>query len=102
MLGFAIGAVSGAIQFWLLSKFTRAVSRGVVNAKVMLFALSQFLFPMAVLSCCAIFLSQSLVWTGTGIAASLIGGAVLWFFVFSKSAKGGKTGAGNNGKRAKR
>ncbi|MCL2152689.1 MAG: hypothetical protein FWH57_07010 [Oscillospiraceae bacterium] len=74
MLGFFIGAASGVIQFWLLSRFTGAVTSSQVqfNKRFILLAVSQILFPMVILACCALLLRQSLLWTGVSMAASLI------------------------------
>jgi len=83
LLGFIIGATTGAVQFFLLSRFTVAVSRGAISNKLVLLAVSQFLLPLGVLLCCALLMSQSLMWTGGGIAASLIVCAVARFFISS-------------------
>jgi len=77
--GFIIGAASGAVQFWLLLKFTNAVTRGDISYKVAVFAISQFLLPIVVLICCALLLYQSLLFTGIGMTASLIICAVARF-----------------------
>ena len=87
MLGFAIGAVSGVIQFFLLSKFTGAITKGKVGGKTVLFVVTQFLLPFAVLFLCAILLGvEALMMVGIGIAAALIISALIKFFFFSKSA----------------
>ena len=80
MLGFGIGAVSGAAQFWLLSKFTGSVTSGKFSSRTVLFAVFQFFLPLAVLLCCALLLFESLIWTGIGMAASLIICAAIRFF----------------------
>ena len=77
LLGLIIGAASGVLQFWLLSKFTAVVTDGntaggKLNNKMVLFAVSQFLLPLLVLLGCALLLFDGLLWAGAGMAASLI------------------------------
>jgi len=81
LLGFFIGAASGVLQFLLLSKFTGAVTGGKFNNKMVLLAVSQFLLPLLVLLGCAFLLFESLLWTGIGMAGSLIICAVVRFVV---------------------
>ena len=85
MLGFFIGAVSGAIQFYLLLKFTTSLSGGKMGTRTLIFAITQFLFPFAVLVACAFLLSDALMWVGIGMAASLIICAVVKFVLTSKA-----------------
>ena len=87
MLGFVIGAAAGAVQFWMLTKFTGAVTRGTFSNKTVLFAITQFLLPLAVLLSCAFLMSESLMWTGIGIAASLIICAAVRFILTLRSIK---------------
>ena len=87
MLGFLIGAVSGVIQFYLLLKFTTSVSGGKISGRTVIFAITQFLFPFAVLLLCALFLNENLMWVGIGMAASLIISAVVKFVFMSKANK---------------
>lgn len=84
MLGFIIGAISGALQFWLLSKYTAAIISGQYGTKMILFAVSQFLIPLAVLLGCAFILFESLHWAGAGMAASLMACAAFRFLVSGK------------------
>jgi len=79
--------ITGIIQFLLLQKFTGAVSLGKITNKTVIFAITQFLFPFAVLVLCAFFLTNNLMWVGIGIAASLIACAVVKFVIFSKKNK---------------
>ena len=83
LLGFFLGAASGVIQFWMLSRFTKAVtnSQGRIsfNNKFVLLAVSQIFFPMIILACCALLLRQSLLWIGVSMAASLIVCAIARF-----------------------
>lgn len=87
MLGFIIGAIAGTVQFIILSKFTGSVSKGEVKKNTVLFAILQFLFPFIVLLGCAFFLYESLIWTGTGIVASLVICAAVRFGVSHKRQK---------------
>ena len=85
MLGFIIGTASGIGQFWLLSRFSAAITRGKINNKVVILAISQFLLPIIVLVCCALLFPQNLLWIGAGMAASLIiCAAVRFLFVLKK------------------
>ena len=87
MLGFIIGAVSGAVQFFLLSKFTGSLTGGKFGKKAVLFAISQFLLPFTVLLLCAFLLSDKLLLVVGGMAAVLIGSAVIKFIITSRTAK---------------
>jgi len=87
-LGFVIGAVSGTVQFFLLSKFTGAVTGGKSGKRTVLFAVTQFLLPFAVLLSCAFLLSDGLLLVGIGMAAALIVCAAVRFFITSRAAKG--------------
>jgi len=88
VLGFVIGAVSGTVQFFLLSKFTGAVTGGKSAKKTALFAITQFLLPFAVLLACAFLLSGGLLLVGIGMATALIVCAVVRFFIVSRANKG--------------
>jgi len=90
VLGLAIGAASGVIQFYLLMKFTGSITGGKPGGKTVLFALTQFLFPFAVLLLCAFFLSESLMMIGIGMAAALIACAVIKYIFFTKTKPGTK------------
>ena len=87
MLGVSIGVVAGVIQFFLLMKFTGAVTGGKFNKKTVLFAITQFLLPFAVLLICAFFLEGELLLVGIGIASSLVLCAVVRFIMVSKAKK---------------
>jgi len=84
LLGFFIGAASGALQFWLLTKYTKAVTGGNFGNKTVLFAIPQFLLPLLVLLGCALLMPESLLWTGAGMAGSLIIFALVRFLVSGK------------------
>jgi len=87
MPGFVIGAAAGAVQFWILSKFTGAVIRGRFGNKTVLFAIVQFLLPFIVLLGCAFLLPGSLLWAGVGIAASLTISALIRFLITIRSER---------------
>jgi len=88
LLGFVIGAVSGTVQFFLLSKFTGFITGGKSGKKTILFAVTQFLLPFAVLVLCAFLLSDELLLVGIGMAAALIVCAAVRFFIVSRASKG--------------
>ena len=81
MIGVIIGAASGALQFWLLYRFTNAVTGGNLNYKTVLFAVSQFLLPLLVLLGCALLRVDSLLFTGVAMAVSLITCAIFRFLI---------------------
>ena len=84
-IALAVGLVTGAIQFFLLFKFVNNVTGDGIGKKTLLFALTQFLFPFAVLIICAFLLPDNLLWVGIGIAAALIVFAVVRFVRVSKT-----------------
>jgi len=84
IIGLAIGVVTGAIQFFLLFKFVTSVTGGNQGIKTLLFALTQFLFPFAILVVCAFLIPDSLMWVGIGVAATLIVCAAIRFIMVSK------------------
>ena len=94
MLGLAIGVASGVVQFYLLMKFTGSITGGKPGGKTVLFALTQFLFPFAVLLLCAFFLHESLMMIGIGMAAALIVSAVVRYIIVSKTKPGTKNRSG--------
>ena len=87
IIGLLIGLVTGLIQFLLLSKFVTSVTGGKPFSKTVIFAITQFLFPFAVLIICAFLIGDSLMWVGIGIASALIISAVIRFVFVSKSMK---------------
>jgi hypothetical protein len=84
-LGLTIGAISGTIQFFMLSKFTGAISQGKFSNRTVLFALTQFLFPFAVLVVCAFFIQDSLMWAGIGMGTALVTSAAVKFLMSSRA-----------------
>ena len=87
IIGFCIGAATGAIQFFLLSKFTGAATGGKSGSKTVMFALTQFLLPFVVLVVSAFVLKSSLLPIGIGIAASLVICAIIKFVIYSRTSK---------------
>ena len=85
MLGFFIGVVTGIVQFLLLTKFTGAVTKGKMTGKTVIFAVTQFLFPFAVMVLCAFFIVDSLMFIAIGIASAMICGAVARYIITSRS-----------------
>lgn len=79
MLGFIIGGASGAAQFWMLSRFTQAITGGTFNTKAVLLGVAQFLIPLIVLLVCALLLRNDLLWAGVGMASALLGCALARF-----------------------
>ena len=79
-----IGLATGAVQFFLLYKFVTTVTGSKVSNKTIIFALTQFLFPFAVLVICAFLLPHSLMWVGIGIGVSLVTCAIIKFLVKPK------------------
>lgn len=86
-LGLIIGAISGTLQFFMLSKFTGAITQGKFSNRTVLFALTQFLFPFVVLVVCAFFIQDSLMWAGIGMGAALVTCAVVKFTISSRTHK---------------
>jgi len=86
-LGLFIGVISGTVQFFLLSKFTGALTTGKMNNKTILFAITQFLFPFAVLVVTAFLLQDSLMWTGIGMGVALLICAAIKFILTSRTNK---------------
>lgn len=84
IIGLVIGIITGIIQFYLLSKFVTSVTGSKFGNKTVLFAITQFLFPFAVLVLCAFLIGDSLMWVGIGIASALIISAVIKFVFVSK------------------
>ena len=93
ILSIFIGIVTGFIQFLLLYKFVTSVTGGKQGIKTLIFAITQFLFPFAVLLLCAFLLTDNLMWIGIGTAASLIASAIIKFLFIPKKDKKTKKGS---------
>ena len=79
MIGLLIGAVFGALQFLILSRFTASITGGTPGIRSVLFGVSQFFLPFAALLCCALLFPKGLVWSGIGMAAALVVCAIVSF-----------------------
>ena len=90
IIGLLIGIVSGFIQFLLLYKFITSVTGGKGISRIIIFAITQFLFPFIILLLCGFFLTNSLMWIGIGMGASLIISAGVRFYIYAKSDKNTK------------
>ena len=84
IIAVVVGIATGAVQFFLLYKFVTSVTGGKIGTKTLIFAVTQFLFPFAILVILAFMLPNNLIWAGIGIAASLITSAVLRFIKVQK------------------
>ena len=71
LIGLVLGAASGVLQFWMLARFTKAVTDGGLDRKAVFLGVFQFFLPLAVLIVCAFLLRDSLLWAGVGMAGSL-------------------------------
>lgn len=87
MLGFVIGFAAGIGQFFLLSRFVSMVTSGTFSINAAVFGILQFIIPLIVLLLCVFVARQDLTWAAMGIAAALIGGAVIKFI---RSGRPGK------------
>ena len=72
LLGLIIGVASGALQFWMLARFTKAVTGGGFGKKAVIFGICQFFLPLVVLLVCAFLLSGALLWAAVGMIAALV------------------------------
>jgi len=87
IIGFLVGAVTGVVQFFLLSKFTTNATGGKSPSKTVLFALTQFLLPFSVLLISAFLLDGNILPIGIGIAAALIVCAVVKYLIYTRTTK---------------
>ena len=102
ILSIFIGVVTGVIQFYLLYKFVTSVTGGKSGSKTAIFAITQFLFPFAVLVICAFLLTDNLMWIGIGAAASLIISAIIKFILTPKFENKTNKKAGNKKNKPKK
>ena len=93
-----VGLATGVVQFLLLYKFVTSVTGGKAGSKTLLFAITQFLFPFAILVICAFILPSGLMWLGIGAAASLVTCAVIKFVFMTKKKDIPKKKKGKNKK----
>ena len=87
LLGLIIGAASGTLQFWMLTRFTKAVTGGGLDNKAVLFGVCQFLLPLIVLLGCAYLFYNALLWAAIGMIAVLVVCAFVRF-IFAKKSGG--------------
>jgi len=79
MFGLVIGLAAGAVQVFLLAKFTRMVTSGNFSASGVLYGFFRFFFTPVVLVCTAIFHREGLLYAGLGAVAALLGCALIAF-----------------------
>ena len=84
IIAVVVGIATGAVQFFLLYNFITSVTGGKTGTKTLIFAITQFIFPFAILVICAFLFPNSLLWAGIGMASSLIICAVIRFIKVSK------------------
>lgn len=89
MVGLGIGLISGCLQFWLLSQFTKGIASGTFSIKTVLLGMVQFFLPMGILILMAFIRRQDLLWTGIGITGAVILGAIIKYIIGAREAKGG-------------
>ncbi len=90
MIGFAVGVAAGAIQFWLLSKFTGHVTGGGLTPHAVLLGLLQLLLPLGVLIAVAFLWRQDLLFAGIGISGALMGGLLVRIILIRLKKKAGE------------
>ena len=84
LIGLIIGVVAGVLQFWMLLKFTKAVTGGNLDNKTVFLGIGQFLLPLAVLLICAFLLSDALLWAAIGIVGTLLLCGIVRFLIGRK------------------
>ena len=84
--GLIIGAASGVLQFWMLAKFTKAVTGGGFDKITALLGVAQFFLPLAVLLGCAFLLNGALIWAAAAMAAVLVIASFIKFLRARSSA----------------
>lgn len=90
MIGLVFGIAAGAVQFWLLSKFTRHVTGGGITPLTVLFGFLQLLLPFGVLLAVAFLRRQDLLLAGVGISGALIGGLFVRFILVRLKKRAGE------------
>ena len=84
LIGLIIGAGSGVLQFFMLSRFTKAVTGGGLDKKAVLFGVCQFLLPLIVLLICAFLLRDALLWAAIGMVVVLVSFSFVKFVLTKK------------------
>ncbi|NLT13537.1 MAG: hypothetical protein GXY05_04265 [Clostridiales bacterium] len=90
MIGLAVGIAAGAVQFWLLTKFTRYVTSGGITPFVVMLGFLQLLLPFGALLAVAFLRRQDLLLAGVGISGALIGGLFVRFLLMRLKKKAGE------------
>jgi len=90
MIGLVVGFISGSIQFWLLSKFTRHVTGTGPKAAAVLLGFAQFLLPLPTLLAVALLRKPDLLLTAAGITIALGLGAVSKSMAGLRRERGGE------------
>jgi hypothetical protein len=91
LAGFLIGALSGAAQFKLLSRFTYGITHGGYSSKTALLGAVHFLLPPGVLLVMALLARRWLLPAGAGMACTLVLCAMVSFAVAQTKKRGEKT-----------
>ncbi len=86
----AAGLAAGAVQFRMLSKFTRLVTGGGITPQAVLLAFAQLLLPLLVLLAVAFLRRQDLLFAGVGISGALLARALFKFILLRRKTKGGE------------
>ena len=84
LIGLIIGVVSGILQFWMLVRFTKAITGDGLDKKAVLFGVCQFLLPLIVLVGCAFLLRGSLLWAAIGMVVVLVSCSTIKFVFIKK------------------
>lgn len=90
VIGLAVGVAAGAVQFWLLTKFTRHVTGGTMTPLIVLLGFLQLMLPFGVLIGIAFLRRQDLLYAGIGISVALIGGLIVRFILMRLKKKAGE------------
>lgn len=88
VIGLFVGVAAGLFQLWLLTKFISAVTSGSFSVSKAFLGILQFVLPVAVLFGAAFLIRQELIWTGCGLAATLMIGAIVKFILYMRKSRG--------------
>ncbi len=84
-----VGAISGAVQFWILFLLTQRIGKGRTDFVTVLFGILQVFLPLVPLLGVALFYSAGLLSCGIAYAASLIVISVIFVIIKSIFCKKG-------------
>lgn len=90
MLGLIIGLGCGALELFLLSRLTYALTHNGSAAQIGLLFFMKILLLAGVLALGVWLWRDQLVWTAVGITGILIVGAIVMFIRFGRKGGGGK------------